>query len=89
MKVPKQNKGLCCADGYELSQDKSKCVVKSPRYCADFTGNGEVDFEDFFVFSDGWKSGDYIEKLDLDKDGQVYFNDFFIFADEFGKEPVC
>ena len=56
---------------------------------ADFDGDGEVGFNDFFLFANafGFKKGDkaFDGKLDLDQNGEVEFNDFFLFANEFGK----
>ncbi len=50
----------------------------------DFSGDGEVDFSDFFMFADGFGSKD--ARYDLDGSGEVDFSDFFIFADNFGRE---
>ena len=49
----------------------------------DFDGSGAVDFDDFFLFADGFGSTD--STFDLNGDGEVGFDDFFIFADNFGK----
>ena len=61
-------------------------AVKSP---SDFTGDGAVDFDDFFLFASafGTKKGDktFDEKFDLDQSGAVDFSDFFQFAEAFGK----
>jgi hypothetical protein len=81
----KQNPQLCCPAGYEESN--GRCVVKTPRYCADFNNDNKVNFEDFFLLSDSFGSSN--SNVDIDKDGKVDFNDFFIFADEFNKEPEC
>ena len=50
----------------------------------DFSGDGQVDFEDFFLFADAFGGAD--PAYDLDSSGQVDFADFFLFADSFGKE---
>ena len=50
----------------------------------DFDGDSQVDFEDFFLFADGFGSSDPL--LDLSGNGTVDFEDFFLFADSFGKE---
>lgn len=50
---------------------------------ADFDGNGIADFDDFFLFADGFGASD--ATYDLDGSGFVDFDDFFIFADQFGK----
>lgn len=50
----------------------------------DFDGNGRVDFDDFFLFADGF--GGTNPMYDLNNSGAVDFDDFFIFADTFGKE---
>ena len=56
----------------------------------DFDGDGDVDFDDFFLFADrfGTVRGDedYDGLYDLNSSGIVDFDDFFIFADNFGKE---
>ena len=56
---------------------------------ADFDGDGEVGFNDFFLFTNafGSRKGDagFDGKFDLDQSGEVEFNDFFIFTNEFGK----
>ncbi|PIZ81447.1 MAG: hypothetical protein COY02_01995, partial [Parcubacteria group bacterium CG_4_10_14_0_2_um_filter_41_6] len=55
----------------------------------DFTGDGFVHFDDFFVFADNF--GKNIQELefsnkpmDLDGDGTIGFQDFFVFVDHFG-----
>ncbi|MEC7228125.1 MAG: FlgD immunoglobulin-like domain containing protein, partial [Candidatus Latescibacterota bacterium] len=53
----------------------------------DFSGDGQVDFSDFFLFADhfGFGEGDagYDATYDLNASGEVDFSDFFIFADSF------
>ncbi len=53
----------------------------------DFSDDGKVDFDDFFMFADifGQAKTKSREKFDLDWDGKIDFNDFFLFADAFGK----
>ncbi|MEW6753921.1 MAG: choice-of-anchor D domain-containing protein [Candidatus Latescibacterota bacterium] len=51
---------------------------------ADFTGDGVVNFGDFFAFADAFGGTD--PAYDLTGDGQVNFGDFFVFADAFGSE---
>lgn len=62
-----------------------------PGRSADFDGNGTVDFEDFFSFSErfGASEGEagFEGRFDLDRDGTVGLQDFFIFADRFGNRP--
>ena len=57
---------------------------------SDFTGDGKVDFDDFFLFADAFGAkrdgAGYDPKFDLDGDGAVDFDDFFLFADDFGKK---
>lgn len=48
----------------------------------DFSGDGQVNFSDFFLFADAFGGSD--PQYDLNGDGQVNFSDFFIFADAFG-----
>ena len=50
----------------------------------DFTGDGTVDFSDFFRFGDNFGGTDPL--YDLVPDGVVDFGDFFLFADSFGKK---
>ncbi|MDP3800437.1 MAG: M64 family metallopeptidase [bacterium] len=53
----------------------------------DFTGDGTVDFEDFFRFADHFGQDvttTEVQKYDLDWDGKISFGDFFLFADQFG-----
>ena len=69
---------LCLLPGHLTAQQ-----AKSP----DFSGNGAVDFYDFFIFADAFgKQGTGANaKFDLNSDGQVNSSDFFIFALNFGK----
>ena len=50
---------------------------------ADFDGDGEVSFDDFFLFADAFGGSD--ERFDLDGNGAVDLADFFLFADHFGQ----
>lgn len=56
---------------------------------ADFNGDGAVNFDDFFMFAEGFgmRQGDakFNAKFDLDGNGAVNFDDFFLFAADFGK----
>ena len=49
----------------------------------DFDGDGEVDFEDFFLFAQYF--GGTNPHFDLDGDGEVGFGDFFLFTEHFGQ----
>ena len=54
---------------------------------ADFTGDGKVDFDDFFLFAAAFgqsATGDNA-KFDLDGNGKIDLDDFFLFAAKFGK----
>ena len=55
---------------------------------ADFNGDGEVEFQDFFRFVDALNTafGDPAWDLsaDLNGDVQINFSDFFILGDQFG-----
>jgi hypothetical protein len=55
----------------------------------DFNGNGRVDFDDFFLFAEGFgaRQGEarFNARFDLDGNGRVDFDDFFLFAKDFGK----
>jgi hypothetical protein len=50
----------------------------------DFSGDGIVNFSDFFLFADAFGGSDPL--YDLTGDGAVNFSDFFVFADQFGAE---
>jgi hypothetical protein len=67
--------------------DSGDTVVVAPTDTpADFSGDGVVDFSDFFQFADvfGLQVEGQDARFDLDGDGMVDFSDFFIFADAFG-----
>ncbi|MSS73372.1 MAG: hypothetical protein EXS64_18065 [Candidatus Latescibacteria bacterium] len=53
----------------------------------DFSGDGEVGFDDFFLFASafGQPAIGVSVKFDLDEDGEIGFGDFFLFASAFGK----
>ena len=53
----------------------------------DINGDGTVNFDDFFLFSDhfGKDVTEENRRCDLDGNGTIDFGDFFIFADNFGK----
>ena len=53
---------------------------------ADFDGDGEVDFSDFFLFADAFGGSD--PRFDLDGSGSVGFSDFFLLVDHFGDDPA-
>jgi len=53
-----------------------------PLPTGDFSGDGIVDFADFFLFADAFGTDD--PAFDLDQSGMVDFADFFLFADAFG-----
>ena len=48
---------------------------------ADFDGDGETGFSDFFLFADAFGGSD--PRFDLDGSGSVDFGDFFLLADYF------
>ena len=49
----------------------------------DFDGDGEVGFDDFFLFAEAFGGSD--PRFDLDASGSVDFADFFLFAESFGQ----
>ena len=57
--------------------------VKSGGVPGDYTGDGTVDFNDFFLLADAF--GHENAQIDLNGDGFVDFTDFFILAENFGK----
>ena len=52
------------------------------RPAGDFTGDGVVNFSDFFLFGDNFGGSDPL--YDIVPDGTVNFRDFFLFAESFG-----
>ena len=57
--------------------------VTDPVAAADFDGDGEVGFDDFFLFADAFGGSD--DRFDLNGNGAVDLADFFLFADHFGQ----
>ena len=49
----------------------------------DFNADGQTDFEDFFLFAEGFGGTD--PRFDLDNSGSVDFTDFFLFVESFGQ----
>ncbi len=49
----------------------------------DFDGDGEIGFNDFFLFAEAFGGDD--PRFDLDGNGEVDFADFFLFAESFGQ----
>ncbi len=60
-----------------------------PTQIGDFDLDGDVDFDDFFIFADNFGQADFDPATDLDTDTDVDFDDFFIFADNFGATPTA
>jgi hypothetical protein len=54
---------------------------------ADFDGNGQVNFDDFFLFVDqfGQNVNTENQRFDLSNDLTINFDDFFLFVDQFGQ----
>ncbi len=54
----------------------------------DANGNGEIDQEDFFAFSEAFGKTDTesLYKFDYDLDGDIDNDDYFIFSENFGKK---
>lgn len=66
-----------------------KGALTVTRDCkADFNCDGEVNFDDFFLFANafGQKATTENARFDLSRNGEVDFDDFFIFAETFGKK---
>ncbi|NKB65624.1 MAG: YHYH protein [Candidatus Latescibacteria bacterium] len=62
---------------------------------ADFTGDGQVDFDDLFALADnfgraqeGTDSTTFDSRFDLTGDGRINFDDFFIFADAYSRDNL-
>jgi len=55
---------------------------------SDFTRDGKIDYDDFFLFADSFGASrgqsEFLPMFDLDYDNQIDFDDFFKFADQFG-----
>lgn len=66
-----------------------QAVTRVNNFMADFSGDGRIDFDDFFLFSDffGRDIGekDERERFDFNGDGKIFWEDFFSFADAFGR----
>jgi hypothetical protein len=66
----------------EITEQESGTVESE----SDFSGDGVVDFTDFFQFADVFGgSVEGAEVFGLNSDGAIDFSDFFIFADAFGQ----
>ena len=65
-------------------------LVTTAIVTGDFDGDGDVDFDDFFLFAGVFGSQredpGFDPTYDLDDSGDVGFDDFFIFAANFGRE---
>ena len=65
-------------------------VPEDPIEAANFTGDGEVGFNDFLIFAQNFGKGsadaDFNARIDLDGDGEVGFSDFLKFVLQFGKK---
>ncbi len=73
-------------DGFVVFAERvvgSVVDIQFPFAASDLTGNGVVDFDDFFRFADAFGEAGNV-RSDFDRDGVVDFNDFFRFADQFG-----
>ncbi len=73
--------------GNATSDSLISFTTPPPPRPGDFSGDGVVDFADFFLFSDhfGFEQGahNWDSRYDLDNDHQVGFLDFFLFVDYF------
>jgi len=70
--------------------DPQQFAAVAVALTADFNGDLEVNFDDFFAFIDVFGddvSGEDVV-FDLDNDGSVDFDDFFIFVDNFGSDAT-
>ena len=69
--------------------DTAEYVARNnPQLLGDFTEDGSVDFNDFFLFVDffGMPADGEAAKYDLNESGgNIGFDDFFIFVDNFGQ----
>ena len=60
-----------------------------PKLRGDFDLDLDVDFDDFFIFSDSFGQKNFNPLTDLNGDGEVSFEDFFLFSDAFGQATVA
>ncbi|MEW6753911.1 MAG: T9SS type A sorting domain-containing protein [Candidatus Latescibacterota bacterium] len=68
-------------DGQPVDTSNGPFAVSVPT--VDFSADGEVNFDDFFLFADRFGTAD--PDVDVDVDGVVGNEDYFIFADNFGR----
>ena len=75
----------------ESDEENNVYIDESPLEVfssCDFDQDGDIDFDDFFLFVDHFgtnqDSGTWDSKFDIDSNGNVGFDDFFLFADKFG-----
>lgn len=72
---------------YTLTLNLNKSLTRSNTFVGDFTGDGNINFADFLVFSGGFgnkpSGSTYNYHLDLNGDGNIDFKDFLIFVSHF------
>jgi len=73
-----------------LNDTKTVSIRVNEILPEDFSGDGVVNFDDFFMFAEafGKKATNGNAKFDLDGDGEIGFGDFFMFAGVFGKKAT-
>ncbi|RKY63156.1 MAG: hypothetical protein DRQ08_10180 [Candidatus Latescibacterota bacterium] len=71
------------------SEDFTFTTLAFPRLVGDFDGDGDVDFDDFFLFVAHFGTSsdqpNFDPTFDITDDGKVNFEDFFAFVVHFGQ----
>lgn len=78
--------GLTTGDYQLISGFVQEPHVPGGNPTGDFNQDGEVNFDDFFLFAGAFGSDN--RAFDLNRDGRVDFDDFFLFAAHFGEKKA-
>ena len=77
---------------YQARAEVRGDILKPASAIGDFIRNGIVDFDDFFLFVNGFgktaADSGFDVIFDLNGDGAIDLDDFFIFADHFGESTT-
>jgi len=72
-------------NGAEAGDQQILVDADGNQLFGDLDGNGDINFDDFFIFADNFGLASPDPAADFDGNGAVNFDDFFLFADNFGK----